>query len=226
MFSIMILILVYTLGSGIGWRNAKKKMAYDVNGLYVSHHRSGVFANGAIHWVDDRGIVVAFILADEEFRERPSPLCSRQIGNLRPILELHVFDDYLCVYVCQQDRGFDIWVLKKNQNYHDVCIWSKGFSNLPWYNLPITFTMSGRLLCHDARDKNVYHYAPEASSSRCFVNFGKNFEIGIPHKNTLVSLKALGEEETKLMDSGERARSSGGQKTVISQKEQKEETNI
>ncbi|XP_026438628.1 uncharacterized protein LOC113337153 isoform X2 [Papaver somniferum] len=51
---------------------------------------------------------------------------------------------------------------------------------------------------------------PEASSSRYLVNFGKNYETGIPHRNTLVSLKALGEEDTKLMDSGERARSSGG----------------
>ncbi|XP_026420889.1 F-box protein At3g07870-like [Papaver somniferum] len=62
------IIQVYTLGSGFEWRNGRK-MDYDV----ICFSPRGVFANGAIHWVDNfKGTVVAFDLADEEFRELPS----------------------------------------------------------------------------------------------------------------------------------------------------------
>lgn len=193
---------VYTLGSGIGWRNSRK-MDYNV----LSFRQLGAFANGAIHWVDSRGSIVAFDLIDEEFRLlSSSPPCS-----LPAFVELHVFGGFLCA--CHHSiGGFDTWVLRKNKNNHDV-VWSKEFSSS--FGEPINFTKSGWLLCYDYRDKHVYRYAPKASSSRMLVNFGKSVSIGVSHKNTLVSLKALGEDDTKLMDSGERASSSGGQKAVI-----------
>lgn len=59
------------------------------------------------------------------------------------------------------------------------------------------------------------------------MNFGKDFHVGVPHKNSLVSLKALGEEVTKLLDSGERARSSGEQESSDHfPTEKKEEKNL
>ncbi|XP_026384474.1 F-box protein At3g07870-like [Papaver somniferum] len=184
-------VQVYTLGSGVGWRNVKAKMEYDVNGTY-SRDQFGVFANGSVHWVSCRGIIVAFHLADEEFLVLRPPPCLPH-GNRFPLLfKLLVLGDCICVYFCRY-QGSELWVLKKN--------WNKEFSNLSRFEKPITFTKSGGLLCYNYGDKNVYHYAPEASPSRMLVDFGKNFEFGVPHNNTLVSLKALGEKDAKLLDS-------------------------
>ncbi|XP_026400393.1 uncharacterized protein LOC113296299 isoform X1 [Papaver somniferum] len=98
------MILVYTLGSGLGWRNGRK-MDYDV--IYFSQR--GVFANGDIHWVDIKGTIGAFDLVDEEFRELTSPP-----SKPRSIPGLHVLGDFLCASYEHHER-FDLWVLKKNE---------------------------------------------------------------------------------------------------------------
>ncbi|XP_026388804.1 uncharacterized protein LOC113283690 [Papaver somniferum] len=160
------------------------------------------FANGAIYWMNEgKHIILAFDLAKEECREFPSPPCTSVI------VELHVLSGSLFA-CCYHDQGYgchnkSIWVLKKSESIHDV-IWSKEYSDIDIYIRPIAFTKSGGLLCYDHHDKNVYLYSSKASSSRMLVNFGKCFDAQISHKNTLVSLKALGEENTKLMGSGEK----------------------
>ncbi|XP_026410955.1 F-box protein At3g07870-like [Papaver somniferum] len=184
------IVQVYTLGSVIVCRNGKK-MDYDD---LMSFDQPGEFANGAIHWVNYKETIVAFDLIDEDFRQLPSPPCNMQL-----FVMLHVVSGFLCACY-RHSEGSDIWVLKKNESNHDV-IWSKEFSNIN--GKPIIFTNTGGLLCFVYRDRKVYLYASKASSSKILVNEEQNFEIGVPHKNTLVSLKALGETDTKLMDTAE-----------------------
>lgn len=166
----------------------------------------GVFANGAIHWMGHKDTIVAFDLVDEKFRELPLPPWWPDA-----MFGVHVVSNFVCVsYHYPDSEGsepFDLWVLKRNEsNLHEI--WRNEFSNC--YGRPISFTKSGGVLSYDLRDKNVYRYAPKASSSRMLVNSDKKFTVGVPHKNTLVSLKPLEEENTKLLNSGERARYSWG----------------
>ncbi|XP_026459635.1 F-box/kelch-repeat protein At3g23880-like [Papaver somniferum] len=193
------IIQTYTIGSGIGWRNVGK-MDYD---LISTRQNNAVFLNGSIYWVI-QGTIFSLDLADEEVRIIPSP---PQAGNPPSTVRMRVLGDFLCACYTN-DHGWDLWFFKKNINNHDV-IWNKEFSDHHIDVRPITFTKSGGLLCYDYRDNRVFRYAPKASSPRMLVNFGENFQFGEPHRNTLVSLKALGEDKTKLMASDERARSGG-----------------
>ncbi|OVA09222.1 F-box domain [Macleaya cordata] len=64
------LVQVYTLGSGSGWRNLGE-ITYSF--LDTFPHTPGVFVNGALHWQEEIGKIVAFDLADEKFRVVPLP---------------------------------------------------------------------------------------------------------------------------------------------------------
>ncbi|XP_026420275.1 F-box protein At2g23160-like [Papaver somniferum] len=128
------------------------------------------------------------------------------LNNLNGRSSVHDSGDLLCAYYHHCNGSWELWSLKKCKNYQDV-IWSKEFNDFSHTRVePITFTKSGGLLYYDYGDNNVYLYAAEASFSRMLVSFGVNFESVVPHKNTLVSLKALGEEETKQMNSCERGK--------------------
>ncbi|XP_026398561.1 F-box protein At3g07870-like [Papaver somniferum] len=186
------ILYVYTLGSGTGWRYVMK-MDYDV----LFHKQIGAFANGAVHWLGKEGTIVAFDLDDEEFRKLPPPPCLPRDGTRPSFGTLLVIGDVLCTYY-KFKRGIEIWFLKENINNTGDVIWSQECSHVNV--IPITFTNSGCLLCYDCCAKNVYHYVPTVSSFDLLGNFGGNFQFGIPHTNTLVSLKALGEEDTKQMD--------------------------
>ncbi|OVA19772.1 F-box domain [Macleaya cordata] len=60
-------VQVYTLGGGgSGWRS-KGEISYKFL------DRQGVFINGALHWLEGTGKIVAFDLADEKFRVLPAP---------------------------------------------------------------------------------------------------------------------------------------------------------
>lgn len=63
------IVQIYTHGSGTGWRNVGTA---DTNVDYV-RPGSGKFANGALHWVDVVGTILAFHLTDEQFSKIPSP---------------------------------------------------------------------------------------------------------------------------------------------------------
>ncbi|XP_026398416.1 F-box protein At3g07870-like [Papaver somniferum] len=116
-------------------------------------------------------------------------------------------NEYKVVRISRDMGDPNFGIVQRNESNLQV-IWSNEFSNC--YGRPISFTKSGGLLCYDLRDNNVYRYAPKASSSRVLVNFDKKFTVGVPHKNTVVSLKSLEEENTELLNSGERARYSWG----------------
>ncbi|XP_026453048.1 F-box protein At3g07870-like [Papaver somniferum] len=76
---------VYTLGSD-GWRNVGKFKGRP--GSFLD--RLGVFANGALHWVDaGKQAIVTFNLADEKFCDTPLPPISN-LSFLRILLDLRV----------------------------------------------------------------------------------------------------------------------------------------
>ncbi|XP_026449675.1 F-box protein At3g07870-like [Papaver somniferum] len=100
-------VQVYTLGSGIGWRNLG---SIEIKISYVS--QPGEFANGAIYWVDkEEGTIHAFDLAVEEIRIIPSPRAG--------IPKLQAVEDFLCA-AYKYDGGCDTWVLKKDEKNQDV----------------------------------------------------------------------------------------------------------
>ncbi|XP_026458509.1 F-box protein At3g07870-like [Papaver somniferum] len=214
------IVEVFTLCSGIGWRNVGK-MDYDVP---VWNEYCGTFVDGAIHWMDKKGTIFAFDLADEEFHELPSLPCLPRAGLIPSLsISLHVLGNLLCALHLNKE-SWEIWSLKKHKNHQHV-FWSEEFSDVNDINIhPVIFTKSGGLLCYDKNDKNVYRYAPEASSPRMLVNFGDSVTFfGFPHKNTFVSLKALGEEDTKLMDLGESAKSSRETESIDHQPTEKKD---
>ncbi|XP_026436206.1 F-box protein At3g07870-like [Papaver somniferum] len=175
-------IHVYTIGSSNGWRNVG---TVDRNMPFYRKY-AGAFAHGAHHWADDKETILAFDLTDEK--------------GFRRFLSATYYRDAL--------YG-EIWLLKRNKDNYDDLSWSKEFS-LDICTLrsspPFGLMKSGRLLCYE--DHKIYGYDPEASSAIMDVDFGKSITNAIPHKNTLVSLKILGEKDAKKMESGERASSS------------------
>ncbi|XP_026436284.1 F-box protein At3g07870-like [Papaver somniferum] len=188
------IIQVNTLGSGIGWRNAGM---LDINMKYV-RKGDGAFAGEALHWVDTkRTIILAFSLVDEKFSELPSPPPSLARASV-PYLDvkLGVSGDFLsATYYNASDS--DLWFFKKNKDNSDLS-WSKEFGFRSHILPPFEFTKSGRLLCHE--NENIYTYDPKASFTKLDVSSGKAVSDAIPYKNTLVSLKVLGEKDVKTME--------------------------
>ncbi|XP_026444322.1 F-box protein At3g07870-like [Papaver somniferum] len=191
------IVQVYTLGSGNGWRNAG---TIDITMDQVCN---GVFVNEALHWADEEGTVIfAFDLADENFSQLPPPPpCLRRPGVPCIDAELRVLGGFLSVtyyYDTDDTDDCDILLLKKNKD-NNAFSWSKEFSLDNDTLLPLEFTKSGRFLGY--RNSKIYSYDPKASSPKMDVSFGKCIYQAIHHKNTLVSLKVLGEMDTKAMES-------------------------
>ncbi|XP_026444135.1 uncharacterized protein LOC113344354 [Papaver somniferum] len=73
-------IMVYTVGSGNGWRNIGK---FNRIFNYVSPEH-GIFADGALHWKDHGDIVWVFDLADEKFCAKNNHSKYLKINNYNP----------------------------------------------------------------------------------------------------------------------------------------------
>ncbi|XP_026377813.1 F-box protein At3g07870-like [Papaver somniferum] len=172
------IIQVYTLGSGIGWRNAG---TIDIKCV---PRCTGAFANGALHWVAFDGTIIVFHLADEKCSELHSP--PRLIGT--HCRYVGVLGGFLSVTYYRYPRGVDIWLLKKNEDNADLS-WSKEFSFDSYIPQPFGIIKSGRLLCYEQH--KIYCYDLETSSVKMDVSFGKFISEAIPHKNTLFSLKEV-----------------------------------
>ncbi|XP_026420366.1 F-box protein At3g07870-like [Papaver somniferum] len=201
-------VQVYTLGSSTGWRNLG---TIDMN-VETFRKDAGAFANGALHWADNKGTILVFHLSDEKFRKLPPPPWFTPSGYLYFPISLGVFGDFSSAtyYRYSFSGKSEIWLLKKNRDNYNDLRWRKEFSledvNILRHSSPFGFTKSGRLLCYEHH--TLYGYDPEASSAKMDVNFGKTITASIPHRNTLVSLNVLGEKDAKIMESGETTSSS------------------
>ncbi|KAI3993385.1 hypothetical protein MKX01_010128 [Papaver californicum] len=200
---------VYTLGSGHGWRNIG-----EVACQFSSS--PGILANGALHWLDcKRHTIMAMDLVDEEFNLLPSPPCFNNSGKYSSH-RLHEVGGHLCVIHKEPGDRVDIWLLKdtgmnklcdssmnRHDGYDSSLSWCMEFSIawqglnkcedyepfallknnnvLLWYNRPI-------LSCYDSEAKTFKKLMDdEAADDLKYIQ-------AIPHKNTIVSLKAIGEK--------------------------------
>ncbi|XP_026420586.1 F-box/kelch-repeat protein At3g23880-like [Papaver somniferum] len=199
-------VRIYTIGSGNGWKKLGK-----FNYGWSPYNSLGIYVSGALYWVDRKvEMIIIFNLAEEKFAEHllPPPLVQdrryRTIGwVLNGFLSFVVF-----VAADRYSRFYDIWLLKnKNENHdmkegeeHQSFVWSKKFRIDDSQLLAVTkgdgvFTYSSNYLSI---------YDRKTSTSKKLVKFTNAIEV-YPHQNTLVSLKQLGEEDTKIMESFETA---------------------
>ncbi|XP_026389183.1 putative F-box protein At1g60370 [Papaver somniferum] len=193
-------VYIYTLGSGNGWRNLGV-FSLGTDGCY----QEGIFVNGVLCWLHyDFHMMVTFDLAEEMFcgyLSLPFPPDSNS-GNYY----LGVLDGCLsfafgrCV---NEAECWDVWLLDDNQGVkqqevHHSLGWVKVFTTVKGYGL-FAVTKSYAALAHYGNHINIHHL--DASTSKMIVDFRERFSSVIPHKNTFVSLKELGEEDTKIMES-------------------------
>lgn len=189
-------VAVYTLGSGNGWRSVGK---FDnmFGEAYVEH---SVFVNEALYWVDYvGGLVFVFDLAEEKFRKfstPPLPLEKARYDFSIGVIGAALY--YAIRYYCQITGCIwsDIWLQEKKND--EPLGWSEEFRLLG--REPLAFTKSGGVLYFDGSSLGIYDAI--ASTSKKLVDSNAFIQIS-PHKNTLVKLRELGEEDIKLMDSVE-----------------------
>ncbi|XP_026430738.1 F-box/kelch-repeat protein At3g06240-like [Papaver somniferum] len=197
-------VQAYTLGNGHGWRDIGR-LNHD-----LAYYRS-VWANGSLHWIKDGAKeIVAFDLADEEFRLIPFPPLSPDRSNTEVDLQL-MFGGYLCVVhidVGKQDEFIHIWVLEKKKKFsssydirgHDefnnLWRWSKKFS-IPCAKAVTYFhfavTKSNQVLMSSDRAVFCFDLGTQVLR-KLWDNCSMRNSIAIPHVNSLVSLESLGEK--------------------------------
>ncbi|XP_026420355.1 putative F-box protein At4g10190 [Papaver somniferum] len=194
-------VYIYTLGSGIGWRNIGR---FNVG---LSPHAPGIFANGVVYLIGTQlGVILTFDLSEEIFCENLSPPLpvynDSWAYNKIGVLDGFLF--YASLLVSQRDYCHDIWLLRKRNVNHDMkeqeeCqswAWNKEFK-VDNREL-LALTKNDSVLTYKNFKLSVYD--TKASTSETLVEFKDRFRKIHPHKNTLVSLKELGEEDTKIME--------------------------
>ncbi|XP_026393215.1 F-box protein At3g07870-like [Papaver somniferum] len=88
-------VQVYTLGSGIGWKDLGKT-TYSLRYSWQIHP-FGIFANGALHWLDMEQNIVSFDLAEEKFYLLPPPPFFPAV-TLQNYFKLRVSGGCLCFF--------------------------------------------------------------------------------------------------------------------------------
>ncbi|XP_026399946.1 uncharacterized protein LOC113295828 isoform X2 [Papaver somniferum] len=112
---------------------------------------------------------------------------------------------YYSIFYFSGGKRSDVWLLKvkkdigKEQVEHESLGWSKALT-LPGKE-PLAFTKSGGLLCYAYSSLNIYDAT--TSTSKKLMGFGDAISQIFSHKNTLVSVKELGEADIRLMESAE-----------------------
>lgn len=141
---------------------------------------------------------ITFDLAEEKFGENlslPREICRR--GVLDGIL-------YVAAEVVVNGvECYDIWLLKQKSVNNETSeqqglqSWSREFRVGDKELLAVT--KRGGVLTYV--DNYINMYDTKTSTSRRLVKFNNRLNRVYPHKNTLVSLKELGEEDIKVMRS-------------------------
>ncbi|XP_026439772.1 F-box protein At3g07870-like [Papaver somniferum] len=204
---------VYTLGAGSGWRD---KGQFD-HPLIIALRN--VFVNGALHWLDWRGKIVAFGLAEEEFHVLATPPClhGSSFGAIHRKFELQVLGESLCLFHQKRGRHADIWVLAKNTSYakneqhYEPWSWHRRYT-LPlnftlwhkWWHgrrgYPFAVTQRGEVLIatyNNEKDIVASSYDPKTTTLKKIENLKYTIVPDLnteSHVNSFVSLKALEEE--------------------------------
>ncbi|XP_026440555.1 F-box/kelch-repeat protein At3g23880-like [Papaver somniferum] len=190
-------VKVYTLGDRSGWRD-KPEITYEVSG-------SGVFANGAVHWVINKRSptncdIVAFDLAEESFRPIPPPPChpkSFHDVNLG-CCEANI---YMChPYTKKKEDKMDIWVFEKKNmnncgsNSLEESMWIRRFSGKrekSFLTRSLSRTESEILIW---QNRVLTCYDPKTSKKIWCIDAQGSVSEAIPHMHSFVSLKDFREE--------------------------------
>ncbi|XP_026401668.1 F-box protein At5g65850-like [Papaver somniferum] len=189
---------VYTLGSGKGWRKIIQKFEADLDS-FISIHGMLMSELEFLCWQLKTGKLLAFVLSSEVIAEIPTN-SSTTWGY-----KLGVFGSCLSgTYYDEDSDTYEIVVLKRLRENGVVFKWIEEFSLSDtdaheWLGL----TCRRALLCYS--ETKVLIQDLNSVSSELLVDFGKDKEIfqAVPHMNTLVSLKALGEENTNTMETAD-----------------------
>ncbi|XP_026419486.1 F-box protein At3g07870-like [Papaver somniferum] len=216
-------VQIYTLGSGIGWRNIGEcpymlqrfkhsrsvlvccdPSSDDISEIYIPSR--GILANGVLYWLDEAWNVVSFALVGERFSLLPSPPCFRP--GEKNFYTLQVLGGCLCVVNDHAGKSLDIWSFKKDnsewENMFSLSCRSSGFIDVYW---PISLTLSGKLLLR-SNYKTLVCYDPQTREFKELVDLDTDMVSepmayplieSIRHINSFVSLKALGEKSETMV---------------------------
>ncbi|XP_043718177.1 F-box protein At3g07870-like [Telopea speciosissima] len=158
------LVQVHTLGSD-SWRRIGE-IPFEIRDWL-----SGVFVNGALHWIAIRSsrpdTIVSFDVGNEKFRKMPQPY----FGDDGFQSKLEVLGGFLCMICTYYDNRVKIWVMK---DYGVKESWIKQFSisqpmvigNFKCLK-PLGFTKSGEILL-EMHDRKLVLYDPERKIFRNF----------------------------------------------------------
>lgn len=147
---------------------------------------------------------MSFDLASEKFYLLSSPPVVHVV-NVWNLFQLQVLGGCLCFVHQKLDEFLDIWFLRKkgessssdvNEQEDDLWTWIKEFSiPIGGSAEPLALTKSGEVLLR--YKSNLYRYDPVIADLEKLLEkgFGARFDFccAVPHMNSFVSLKALGE---------------------------------
>ncbi|XP_026404669.1 F-box protein At3g07870-like isoform X2 [Papaver somniferum] len=191
---------VYTLGSGCGWRS-KGKISFMLNTI-----GGGSYSNGDIYWHTFNKIV-AFNLANEEFRLLPVPLCmlGRKYGDRCGLIEL---EGNLCLYT--DKLRMEIWSFKKSSHLKES--WCMDFDidyegvvgSRQWRFEPILLTKNEEIIfkydnfvlySYDTKMAILKRISDDDKASTDYFSAAKL----IAHINIFISLRDIGEKSKRHM---------------------------
>ncbi|XP_026421207.1 F-box protein At3g07870-like [Papaver somniferum] len=196
---------VYILGNESStWKEEKETPLFN----HGFRYSKSVSVNGELFWLDYSLNILAFSLADEEFRYIASPLIVG--GNNTYGKRLCVFGDCLCLVDLKSATGkrnthADIWLFKNNNDMNvqqnGTWIWNRELTvqaetRYDFDLLPLAFTKNGKLLfwqdhrfvsCYDPKTAVLEELRKDEDGHRAM-----SFYQATPHTNSFVSLKALG----------------------------------
>lgn len=158
-----------------------------------------IFSGGALYWLNEElKTVTTFDLAEEKFCPHlsPPPLWPDSDWDFSTI---GTMDGFLFFSVFLDDEE-DMWLLKKKNDDHDMkeqpeehqsMVWSRQFRIGTSELLAVTKTKG--VLTYNGNYLSICD--TKALTSKSLVDFEEQIALVIPHRNTLVSLKELGEED-------------------------------
>ncbi|XP_026448680.1 putative F-box protein At1g60370 [Papaver somniferum] len=209
-----IQVYIYTLGRGNERRNLGK-FKVETGACW----QDGTFVNAALYWWDYQiQSIFTFNLASENFCEQlsPPPLSDSDFGAY---CKLGVLDGCLSFANDKHVNGadcLDVWLLrKKNENQgmeeqagHQSLDWIEAFmvygpNMFAAMNDMFAVTKNNTVLTYSRFHRHINIHDLEASSSKTIVDLEEGFTQIFSHKNTLVSLKELGGEDTNTIESVE-----------------------
>ncbi|XP_026434782.1 F-box/kelch-repeat protein At3g06240-like [Papaver somniferum] len=191
---------VYTLGSGHG-RKDTRTFEYSKKKRKIQFLKGpGICASGALHWLHSwETEIVAFDLADEEFRWIPLPPLSPE--KIVSKFYLKLLSGHLCVVridVGEKDKFIHIWALQKKKKFGsyetklhefiDSLSWSKKFCfscTKDVAYMPFAVTKSNQVLMSDGESVFCYDFS-EIAIKKLWNGSPRSGIQAIPHVNSLV----------------------------------------